>query len=119
MFQTQKAPTQPLTQTTTHQKKTKISEFILQETDILVVEVTKILLKDQLLEWVDEAYYHTLREGDKLEYDGIYLFELLDHLNKTYGVGDKPTIKANMVTFKQNLDMDKHLDLYYLKQEEC
>ena len=52
-------------------------------------------------------------------YDGRSLFEIINHLNKTYGVGDKHTIKENMATFKMNLDMDDHLDLYYSKQEEC
>ena len=83
------------------------------------MEATETLLKDQLLDAVDDAYYRTLREGDELMYDGRTLFEILDHLNKTYGVGDKHTLAENMERFLEKPDMDNELDLYYSKQEEC
>ena len=99
-----------------HQKKMKISQFIKRETDLLILEVTKHLLKDQLLEAVEDAYIRTLRKGDELMYDGRSLFEIVDHLNKTYGVGNKHTLAENMEKFLEKLDPDNELDLYYSKQ---
>ena len=52
----------------------KISKFIVRKTNIIVVEANETLLKDQLLEWVDEAYYRTLQEGDELMYNARSLF---------------------------------------------
>ena len=100
-----------------HEKKKKISQFIKRETDLLKLEATEVLLKDQLLECVDDAYIRTLREGDELMYDGRSVFELLDHLNTTYGVGDKHTVAANMKKFLEKPDPKEELDVYYSKQE--
>ena len=102
-----------------HEKKRKISLFIKRETDLLKLEATKTLLKDQLIECVGDAYIRTVREGDELMYNGRSVFEILDHLNKIYGVGDKHTIAANMKNFLEKPDPDDELDVYFLKQEEC
>ena len=52
-------------------------------------------------------------------YDGRSVYEILDHLNTTYGVGDKHTIAANMKKFLEKPDPEDELDVYFSKQEEC
>ena len=68
-----------------------------------------------MLEAVEDAYIRTLRDGDKLMYDGRSLFKIVDHLNKTYGVGNKHTLAENMDTFLKKPDPDDELDVYYSK----
>ena len=102
-----------------HEKKKKISLFIQRETDLLKLEVTETLIKDQLIATVEDAYIRTLHEGDKLMYDGRILFEIVNHLNKTCGVGDKHRLAANTKWFLEKPDPDEEFDVYYSKQEEC
>ena len=102
-----------------HEKKKKISQFIKRETDLLKLEATEVLLKDQLIECVEDAYIRTLRKGDELMYDGRSVFEILNQLNKTYGVGDKHTIAAKMKKFLEKPDPEEELDVYFSKQEQC
>ena len=68
---------------------------------------------------MEDAYIRTLREGDELMYDGRSLFEIINHLNKTYGVGNKHTLAANTERFLIKPDPDNELDVYYSKQEDC
>ena len=54
-------------------KKIKILAFIIKETDILIVEETHTLFREQLKESVQDWYYRTLHQGDNVEYDGVPL----------------------------------------------
>ena len=72
--------------------------------DILKSEACDGLLKNQLLDAVDENY---LRE------------ELLNHLFSNYVKMDDPVINRNMERFNEPPDMDLSIDNYFSKQEEC
>ena len=64
-------------------KKKTIPKFIQVETDILIVELAKELLKGQVVDAIDECYIKELRQGYS-EYDNRILFELLEHVKTKY-----------------------------------
>ena len=64
---------------------------------------------------MDEPYYRTLLQGDKLGYNVRTLFKILNHLNKMYTSHDKHINKANKIAFADNLGMDSHLNLYFAR----
>lgn len=103
---------------TDDKKKVAIAEFILSETDILKAETCDELLKNQLLDAVEEKYLRELRDRYS-EYDDKSVLELLDHLFANYAKMDDPTINRNMERFNEPPDMDSPIDEYFSKQEEC
>ena len=64
-------------------KRKLIAEFLKSEYDIQVVEVVEELLKNQLIEAVDEDYILELKEGIS-EYSGVSLLDILNHLRTEY-----------------------------------
>ena len=56
---------------------------MIDEHDILVVEAMENLLKNQLLESIDEDYILELKEGLS-EYSSVALVEILTHLRNEY-----------------------------------
>ena len=103
---------------TEDQKKVAIAEFILSETDILKAEACDELLKNQLLDAVEEKYFRELRDRYS-EYDNKTVLELLEHLFANYAKMDDPTINRNIERFNEPPDMDAPIDEYFSKQEEC
>ena len=73
--------------TTEDQKKTAISEFIQEETDIKKVDVVHELLKNMFIKAMDESYMMKLRQGIR-EHDGVTLRDLLRHVFQNYGKMD-------------------------------
>ena len=103
---------------TNDEKKAIISEFILDEHDILVVDAVEELLKNQLIEAIDEDYILELREG-RSGYSGRTLLEILKHLRAEYAAMDDVVYKELMARFREPPDMDVPIDKYFRKQEEC
>ena len=103
---------------TDDEKKVAIADFILSETDILKAETCDELLKNQLLDAVEEKYLRELRDLYS-EYDDKTVLELLDHLFANYVKMDDPTINRNTERFNEPPDMDSPIDEYFSKQEEC
>ena len=66
------------------QKKTAISEFIQDETDIKKVSVVEELLKHMLVESIDKSYIMELCQGIR-EYDGVTLRDIIHHVFANYG----------------------------------
>ena len=77
------------------QKKTAISEFIQDKTDIKKVSVVEELLKNMFIECIDESYIMELRQGIR-EYDGVTLRDILHHVFANYGKMDDHLVNKNM-----------------------
>ena len=103
---------------TEQEKKQLIAEFITTEQDLLKLENTEELLKNQFLECIDEDFIRELHDPVS-EYDDITLLELLDHVFANYGQMDDHLVNANKERFDEPPDMDSPLDKYFVKQEEC
>ena len=73
-------------------KKKTISKSIQDETDILIVEVAKELLKGQFIDSIEECYIKELRQGYS-EYNNRPLFELLEHVKTKYAA-PKPSSRS-------------------------
>ena len=53
------------------------------------------------------------------EYNKCTLLELLYHVNDKYAKMDNHIVEAIMETFDKAPDMDRPIDEYFAKQEEC
>ena len=103
---------------TDDEKKIAIAEFILSEQDILKAETCGDLLKNQLLDAVEEKYFRELRDRYS-EYDDKTVLELLEHLFAEYAQINDTVINMNIERFNEPPDMDLPIDAYFNKQEEC
>ena len=99
-------------------KRKLIAEFLQTEYDIQVVKTVEELLKNQLIEAVDEDYILELKEGIS-EYSGVSLLDILNHLRTEYGPMTDTVFKALMKRFREAPDMNLPIDKYFRKQEEC
>ena len=72
---------------TDDEKKIAVSQFMIDEHDILVVEAMENFFKNQLLELIDEDYILELKEGLS-EYSSVTLVEILTHLRDEYAPMD-------------------------------
>ena len=100
------------------EKNIGIAEFIVSEQDILKAETCDDLLKNQLLDVVEDKYLQELW-GRYIEYDDRTVLEFLDHLFANYAKLDDPVINRTMERFNDPPDMDLPIDAYFRKQEEC
>ena len=103
---------------TDDEKKIAIAEFIISEQDILKSETCGDLLKNQLLDAVEEKYFRELRDRYS-EYDDKTVLELLEHLFAEYAQMNDTVINMNIERFNEPPDMDLPIDAYFNKQEEC
>ena len=103
---------------TDDEKKALISEFIRDEYDRKVVEAVEDLLKNQVIEAIDEDYILELKEG-RSGYSGITLLAILKHLRSEYATMDDVVYKGLMKRFREPPDMDAPIDKYFRKQQEC
>ena len=99
-------------------KKNRIAEFVRDETGIKVSEATTTLLRNQLLEAVDEDYYMELYDTI-FRYDRVSPADFLSHILKYYAVIDDDVLEDNKKDFEEPPDMSQPIDLYYRKQERC
>ncbi len=99
-------------------KKRRIAEFVRDETGIKTHECTVNLLRNQLLEAVDEEYYMELYDNI-FRYDRVNPADFLSHILKYYAVIDDDVLEDNKKEFKQPSDMSQPIDLYFRKQERC
>ena len=100
-------------------KKKKIKKFIIRETDLQILKATADFLKAQLIEAVEECYIEELNEGDIIEYDNCYVFEILLHINDKYAKMDAHILKANKKIFMEDPDSDDPVNNYFTRQEKC
>jgi hypothetical protein len=103
---------------TDDQKRIIIAEFVRDETGIKTAEVTINLLRNQLLEAVDEEYYMELYD-DVFRYDRVKPVDFLDHILACYADLDDETLEKNKKEFEEPPDMSKPIDVYFRKQERC
>ena len=101
-----------------HQQKKTISKFIQDETDILIVEVAKELLKGQFVDSIEECYIKELRQG-YIEYNNHTLFEILEHVKTKYVALDDHVLCDIKAVFEEPPDLAVLMDVYFEKQEEC
>ena len=101
-----------------YDKKRAIAEFVRDETGIKNAESTINLLRNQLLEAIDEDYYMELHDSI-YRYDRILPVDLLEHILKYYAVIDDEVLEANKKEFDEPPDMSLPIDIYYRKQERC
>ena len=99
-------------------KKRRIAEFVHDETGIKTNKCTTNLLRNQLLEAVDEEYYMELYDNI-FRYDRIEPADFLSHILKYYAVIDDDVLEDNKKEFEQPPDMSQPIDLYFRKQERC
>ena len=99
-------------------KKQIIAKFLKDEYDIQVVDTVEELLKNQLIEAIDEDYILELKEGIS-EYSGVSLLQILEHLKTEYAPMDDIVYGALMKRFREPPNMDAPIDKYFRKQEEC
>ena len=99
-------------------KKRIIAEFVRDETGIKTAEVTINLLRNQLIEAVDEEYYMELYDNI-FRYDRVNPADFLAHILKYYAVIDDDVLEANKKEFEEAPDMSQPIDVYFRKQERC
>ena len=97
-------------------KKIAVSQFMIDEHDILVVEAMENLLKNQLLELIDEDYILELKEGLS-EYSSVTLVEILTHLRDEYAPMDGVIYMELLAQFREPPDFDAPIDKYLRKQQ--
>ena len=85
---------------TKDEKKIAIAEFILSEQDILKAKTCGDLLKNQLLDAVEDKYLRELWDRCS-EYNDRTVLELLDLLFANYAKLDNPVINRNMERFNE------------------
>ena len=100
------------------EKKRIIAEFVRDESGIKIAEATINLLRNQLLEAVDEDYYMELYDS-VYRYDRINPIDFLEHILKYYAVIDDDVLERNKNEFDEPPDMSLPIDVYYRKQERC
>ena len=103
---------------TDDQKRVIIAEFVRDETGIRTAEVTINLLRNQLLQAVDEEYYMELYD-DVFRYDRVQPADFLNHILTCYAELDDEMLEKNKKEFEEPPDMSKPLDVYFRKQERC
>ena len=86
--------------------------------DLKVVEAARDLLKNQVIEAIDEDYILESKEGQS-GYSDVTLLEILKHLRNEYATMDDVVYKELMRRFREPPDMDALIDKYFRKQEEC
>ena len=86
--------------------------FIIRERDIKAAKVTEDLLRNQLLNAVDEEYYLELKDST-FRYDRVPLHRILSHLFTNYGQLDEFLVSQNKATFNEPPDMTRPIDVYF------
>ena len=99
-------------------KKRRIAEFVRDETGIKTNKCVVNLLRNQLLEAIDEEFYMELY-NDVFRYDRIDPADFLSHILKYYAVIDDDVLEDNKKEFEQPPNMSQPIDLYFRKQERC
>ena len=84
---------------TDKERKREVAKFINRKTHIKIAELVGKLLKTQLLKAVSEEYYMELRQG-VLQYDGVSISELLEHIFSNYARIDDALIIKNKREFE-------------------
>ena len=110
-------PAFPPTATET-EKKQMVAAFIRDEKGIVTAELVEELLRNLVLDSVDEEYYMELKHSI-FGYDRVTVAELLDHLFANYAKIDDNTLQANKDRFAEPPDLSKPIDVYFHKQEKC
>ena len=99
-------------------KRKLMSTFISTERGIRQWEATSNLLRNQLLQAIDEEYYAEL-------YDPIFRYEtvrpndFLAHILNNYAEIDDEVLEQNKKEFQEPPDLSLPIDVYYRKQERC
>ena len=99
-------------------KKQLVAEFVRDEKGIKTAEATINLLRNQLLEAIDEEYYMELYDN-MFRYDRVSPADFLAHILKYYAVIDDDVLEDNKREFEKPPDMSAPIDVYYRKQERC
>ena len=100
------------------QKKQLIAEFVRDETGIKIANATINLLRNQLIEAIDEDYYMELYDP-MFRYDHINPMDFLAHILKHYAVIDDDVLEDNTKQFNEAPTMFLPIDVYFHKQERC
>ena len=95
---------------TNDEKRIIIAEFVRNETGIKVAEATINLLRNQLLEAVDEDYYMELYD-DVFRYDRVSIPAFLDHILQYYAEIDDETLEKNKKEFEEPPDISTPIDV--------
>ena len=103
---------------TDEEKKATISEYLVEEYDIKVVEAMEGILKNQLLEAVPEDYILELKQGLS-EYNDVALLDILKHLRVEYAPMTEVIYMRLLANFREPPNLDSPIDVYYAKQQEC
>ena len=100
------------------EKKRVVAEFVRDEKGIKTAKMVGKLLRNQLLEAVEEDYYMEL-EHAIYKYDRVTVFDLMEHLLVNYADIDDELIATNRAEFEKEPDMAAPIDVYFRKQERC
>ena len=107
-------PTFPATATDT-EKKQIVAAFIRDEKGIVTAELVEELLRNLVLEAVNDEYYMELKHSI-FGYNRVTVSDLLDHLFTNYANIDDQTLMANKDRFAEPPDLSKPIDVYFHKQ---
>ena len=103
---------------TENEKRNATAIFITDEKGIKTNEIMEDLLKNQLLEAVDPAYYMEL-EHPIFKYDKVTVNQLISHLFDNYANIDDQLLESNRELYNEAPDLSQPIDVYFRKQEKC
>ena len=110
-------PTFP-TRATDNDKKRIVSKFVRDKSGIKIAEATINLLRNLLLDAVDEEYYMELYDN-MYRYDRVKPADFLAHILKYYAMIDDDVLEVNKREFEEPPDMSAPIDICFRKQERC
>ena len=84
---------------TEQEKKISISEYMIEEYDIKIVQAMEELLKNQLIAAVDEGFILELKKGLS-GYSGSTLLQILTHLKTNYAAMDDSIYNELIARFR-------------------
>jgi hypothetical protein len=100
------------------EKKQLVAAFIRNEKGIITAKLVDELLRNLVLDAVDDEYYMELKHSIFV-YDSVTVSTLLNHLFPNYVKIDDQTLMANKLRFAEPPDLSKPIDVYFHKQEKC
>jgi len=99
---------------TENEKRNATATFIIDEKGIKTNEIMEYLLKNQLLEAVDPAYYMEL-EHPIFKYDKVTVNQMISHLFDNYANIDDQLLESNQELYKEAPDLSQPIDVYFQK----
>ena len=99
-------------------KRDAVANFIVSERDIKKAKIVEDLLRNQLMEAVDEEYYLELK-NPTYRYDRVKVRDMLTHLFDNYGKLDESMVRQNKRDFEEAPDLSRPIDVYYERLQKC